>query len=121
MVTTALVIISLLLAGVLLAWVAAVHAAMSAAAAADLAALAGADTARGLRSGEPCDVARTLAQANYASLESCVVETDGQTVMVSAKVPVSIHGLGLELYVATAKARAGAPPLDQSEPGGQRR
>ncbi|MGQ3383956.1 Rv3654c family TadE-like protein [Glutamicibacter sp. TV12E] len=114
-VTTALVIMALLLAGVLLAWVAAVHAAMDAAAAADLAALAGADTARGLRQGDPCGVARSLAQANNAMLESCIVEADGQTVAVSAKVPVSFHALGIELYAARAKARAGAPPLDQTE------
>lgn len=118
-VTTALVIVALLLAGATLAWVAAVHAAMNAAAAADLAALAGADTARGLRPGDPCEVARSLAQMNHVSLETCIVEPDGQTVMVSAKVPVSFQALGLELYSATAKARAGAPPLDQAEPGRQ--
>ncbi|UYQ76718.1 hypothetical protein OF385_11870 [Glutamicibacter sp. JL.03c] len=120
-VTAALVIVALLLAGAILAWVAAVQAAMNAAAAADLAALAGADTARGLRPGNPCEVASSLAQANQASLETCIVEPDGQTVTVSAKVPVSFQALGLELYSATAKARAGAPPLDQAERDGQAR
>lgn len=117
-VTTAIVIVALLLVGALLAWVAAVHAGMNAASAADLAALAGADTARGLREGNPCEVAASLAQANNATLESCLVEADGQTVIVSTRVPIFFHALGLELFAATAKARAGAPPLDQTEPSG---
>lgn len=110
---TALVVIALLLTGALLAWVAATHAAMNAASAADLAALAGADTARGLRPGDPCAVAGELAAANNAQLESCVVEADGQTVMVSAKVGITMEIMGFELFPARAKARAGAPPLDQ--------
>ena len=112
-VTTALVIIALLLTGALLTWVAAVHAAMTAASAADLAALAGADTARGLRPGDPCGVAGELANANKAQLESCLVEADGQTVMVTAKVPIASQIMGFEIYAAKATARAGAPPLDQ--------
>jgi len=109
---TALMITAVLLTGAILAWVAASNAAMHAASAADLAALAAADTARGLRAGEPCTVARSLAEANGADLESCAVETGGASVRVVVSVPVGFSSMGIELYAARAKARAGAPPLD---------
>lgn len=111
--TTALVIVALLLTGALLAWAAAVRAAMTAASAADLAALAAADTARGLRPGDPCGVASELAAANKAHLDSCLVEADGQTAAVTARVGIASEIMGFEIYSATARARAGAPPLDQ--------
>ncbi len=109
---TALVVVALLIAGAVLAWVAATRAAMQAASAADLSALAAADTARGLRPGEPCKVAALLAQSNGAQLASCTVEPDGQSVRVTTHVPVGFRAMGIELYLAESQARAGAPPLD---------
>ena len=109
----ALVAAAALLASGILLWASAGRAAMQAAAAADLAALAAADTARGLRPGDPCTVAADVARANHASLAECTVEPDGITVRVAASVPVGFSALGLELHQATAKARAGAPPLER--------
>ncbi|MEG2577592.1 MULTISPECIES: Rv3654c family TadE-like protein [Actinomycetes] len=109
---TALVVVALLIAGAVLAWVAATRAAMQAASAADLSALAAADTARGLRPGDPCTVAALLAESNGALLAACTVEPDGQSVRVTTNVPVGFRAMGIELYLAEAQARAGAPPLD---------
>lgn len=111
-VSVALVVIALILTGAILLWVAATDASMKAATAADLAALAAADTARGLRPGSPCAVAQGLASANHAQLVQCEVESTG-TVGITVSVPVSFQTLGITLYSATARARAGAPPLDQ--------
>ena len=110
---TALVTAALLLAAGILAWSAVTRAAMQAASAADLAALAAADTARGLRAGDPCPAAGLLASANEARLESCVIEADGTTVRVQVSVAITFSALGIEFPAASAQARAGAPPLTQ--------
>ena len=110
---TALVIAALLLAAGILAWSAVTRAAMQAASAADLAALAAADTARGLRVGDPCAAAGLLASANDARLDSCAIEADGTTVRVQVSVAMTFSALGMEFPAASAQARAGAPPLTQ--------
>ena len=80
-----------------------------AAAAADLAALAAADAARGLAPGEPCTVAAEVAARNDARISSCSIE-GGDTVQV-----------GTELHTrspfgtATGLARAG-PPAGEGTP-----
>lgn len=79
-------------------------AASRAAAAADLAALAGADAARGITAGEPCDVARDIAARNHARVISCFVGP-GETVQVGTEMN-SGHWLGR----ARGLARAGPPP-----------
>lgn len=108
---TAMVLASLILVIGILALSAASAAAMKAGTAADIAALAGADTARGLRSGEPCSVAAALASANNAVMDSCTVESDGKTVRVSVHVDVRLGPISQSIYQATARARAGAPAL----------
>ncbi len=110
---TALIIAALLLTVGILAWSAVTRAAMQAAGAADLAALAAADTARGLRAGDPCAAAQLLAAANDARLDSCLIEADGSTVSVQVSVLISFSAVGFEFPAARAKARAGAPPLTQ--------
>lgn len=106
-----LVIVALLAAGCVLLFVAASHAATQAGTAADLAALAAADTARGIRHGAPCAVAEMLSRANGAVLEECAIEPTGDTVRVKVSVPVSFGFAGIQLYPATAVARAGPPHL----------
>ncbi|WPR63799.1 Rv3654c family TadE-like protein [Glutamicibacter protophormiae] len=108
---TALAVTALLLAAGILAWSAVTRAAMQAASAADLAALAAADTARGLRVGDPCAAAGLLASTNAARLDSCTVEADGTTVRVQVSVAITFSALGIEFPAASAQARAGAPPL----------
>jgi len=76
-----------------------------AATAADLAALAAADTVRELRSGEPCAVAAEVAARNGAVLASCTVDTGERTVQVETRVPVPLLP-----QPATGHARAGPPP-----------
>ena len=80
-------------------------AASKAATAADLAALAAADAARGLAAGDPCRVAEDLAVRHGAILTSCrVLGLGADTVQVEVAVGTSLpwpaHGL----------ARAGPPP-----------
>ncbi|WP_189014245.1 Rv3654c family TadE-like protein [Paenarthrobacter histidinolovorans] len=75
-----------------------------AASAADLAALAGADAARGLTSGEPCEVAASVVGQHNATLTSCVV-TGGEIVEVVTELPYPFN-----VGVATGHARAGPPP-----------
>ncbi|MCB5282905.1 Rv3654c family TadE-like protein [Arthrobacter sp. ES1] len=75
-----------------------------AATAADLAALAAADTARGISPGEPCAVAAEVAHRNGARVLSCV-QGGGNTVQVRTELEVR-----LPLGVATGLARAGPPP-----------
>jgi secretion/DNA translocation related TadE-like protein len=53
-------------------------------AAADLSALAAADTARGLSEGEPCATAEVVASANRAQLVSCAVHEDIVRIEVTA-------------------------------------
>lgn len=82
--------------------------AFRAAAAADLAALAAADAARGITAGEPCRVAEEVARRNGAQLLSCS-EGAGSTVLVRTGLST-----GTVLGTATGSARAGPPP----DPGG---
>lgn len=74
------------------------------AAAADLAALAGADAARGLTPGDPCGVAAEVAAHHGVRLASCEVMR-GEVVEVSTELS------GHYLYgTATGRSRAGPPP-----------
>jgi secretion/DNA translocation related TadE-like protein len=75
-----------------------------AASAADLAALAGADAARGLTSGEPCAVVSEVLAHHNATLSSCVV-TGGEVVEV-----VTELAYPFSWGVATGHAKAGPPP-----------
>ena len=79
-----------------------------AAAAADLAALAGADAARGITTGDPCLVATATAEKNDARLLSCSVTGPG-----IVEVTTELHQ-GSPLGAASGRARAGPPPR---EPG----
>lgn len=78
--------------------------AFRAAAAADLAALAAADAARGITPGEPCAVAADVARRNGARVLSCS-EGTGSTVQVRTELEVRTPVGG-----ATGLARAGPPP-----------
>lgn len=85
-----------------------------AARAADLAALAGADTARGLNPGDPCTVAEQVTARNGAILEECLVGGEfPDEVRLSVSRSVSIAVLPAQLNVpqlrASADARAGPP------------
>jgi len=75
-----------------------------AASAADLAALAGADAARGLTSGEPCAVAADVVGHHNVTLASCTV-TGGEVVEIATEMPNPFNW-----GVATGHARAGPPP-----------
>ena len=77
-----------------------------AATAADLGALAGADAARGLTTGEPCDVAHEVVVRQQATMVSCAIEgSDRDVVGVLASVE-----LPAPWGTATRRARAGPPP-----------
>ncbi|GAB2763230.1 Rv3654c family TadE-like protein [Sinomonas soli] len=78
-------------------------------AAADLAALAAADTERGLRPGAACATAQSVAELNGAALASCSVEKPGSTVRVTVELDT-----GALWGPAVGRARAGPPP----SPGG---
>ena len=80
-----------------------------AAKAADLAALAAADTARGLASGVPCDVARAVAQENGAVLDHCDLVTPEQTT-VDVRTSIALFGPLEPLGPAVGVSRAGPPP-----------
>ena len=71
-----------------------------AAGAADAAALAAADVAAGILPGSPCPVAATVAAANAARLDGCLI--DG----VTATVRVTTSVLG---FAVAARATAGRP------------
>lgn len=80
-----------------------------AAKAADLAALAAADVARGLSPGVPCDVAARVAADNGAQLSECAVVAPENTIVdVTAviELPQPLASLG----PATGVSRAGPPP-----------
>ncbi len=77
-----------------------------AAAAADLAALAAADAARGITAGQPCAIAAEVARRNNARVLSCT-EGSGETVQVRTELNV-----GTVLGAATGLARAGPPPSE---------
>lgn len=70
---------------------------------ADAAALAAADVAVGLAPGEPCAVARRVAEANGVVLASCVL--DGVDATVQTR--VELNG-----FVISARATAGTPRVD---------
>lgn len=106
-------LVSLLL--LVLALSSAVLARHRAEAAADLAALAGADVVVGRAAGEPCARAEQVLLAHGAASAGCVVADDG-SVLVSAT--VSPSGLAGVLGPARAQARAGqateaAPGLEE--------
>lgn len=76
--------------------------------AADLAALAAADTARGLVPGDPCQIARDVASVNGADLLECtVIEPELTTVEVT--VGVDLPGVLSPLGQAENVSRAGPP------------
>ncbi|MGO1181702.1 MAG: Rv3654c family TadE-like protein [Micrococcaceae bacterium] len=83
------------------------HAAIAAAksaAAADLAALAAADAARGLMLSEPCVLAERTATRHGAQLVTCEI-ADGGIARVTTTVETR-----LPIWNATGEARAGPPP-----------
>lgn len=80
-----------------------------AAKAADLAALAAADSARGLAGGVPCDVAAAVARENAAALDGCrLVAPDNTTVEV--RTSIALSGPLARLGPARGISRAGPPP-----------
>ncbi|MBG6084161.1 Rv3654c family TadE-like protein [Zhihengliuella flava] len=86
--------------------------------AADLAALAAADAARGLASGEPCAVAAAVAKWHGADLSECLQR--GQIVDVTTSIPWAanlplLDAAGLAAHVT---ARAGPPPAWGVDPSG---
>lgn len=80
-----------------------------AAKAADLAALAAADSARGLAGGVPCDVARGVAQDNGAVLDHCELVTPERTT-VDVRTSIALFGPLKPLGPAVGISRAGPPP-----------
>lgn len=78
-----------------------------AATAADLSALAAADTLRGLSEGEPCANAARIAQENGANLAACTEPSRPDTMDVRVSVPIT--GPFAFLGDAKGQARAGAP------------
>lgn len=99
-----LLCVGILAVGMLASAAVARHRAQSAA---DLAALAAADVALGLRAGEPCRLAAEVAGANSARLTACVLHDDGSVQVV---VQVSPAGWSAALGDAAAQARAGQAP-----------
>ncbi|RJN33193.1 hypothetical protein D3250_01720 [Nesterenkonia natronophila] len=82
--------------------------------ASDLAALAAADTARGLNSGDPCTVAEQVAQRNGSMLAECTVGGEFPTevtVTVAREVESALlpDALPLGPLTATVSSRAGPP------------
>lgn len=96
-----------LLAGIV-ALVQAQVAGSRAATAADLAALAGADAARGLAVGDPCGVAADVVVRHGAQLASCTVLGPLRN-MVEVRTVITVPGLP---WQAAGRARAGPPPDD---------
>lgn len=78
--------------------------------AADLAALAAADVARGLASGEPCAAARRVAEANGAQLKGCCPPSERGEVY-DVRVEVALPAWLGRFGPVTGLARAG-PPRD---------
>ncbi|WP_104116372.1 Rv3654c family TadE-like protein [Arthrobacter sp. B1805] len=102
----ALALLTLLLIAAAVLLLQAASAASKAATAADLAALAAADVARGLSAGDPCSVAGSVAQRQGAALRDCSI---GATGAGTAQIRVSVPVEGL-LPDAVGAARAGPPP-----------
>lgn len=81
-----------------------------AATAADLAALAGADAARGLSSGQPCTIAAAVAGRNGASLAGCALPSE-LSGTVDVRVTIPIEGPFAFLGSAESLSRAGPPAV----------
>ncbi|GAA4372961.1 Rv3654c family TadE-like protein [Paeniglutamicibacter cryotolerans] len=119
---TALVagLVALILMGIVavLAVGAAAEAGARAGTAADLAALAGADAARGITAGEPCSVAAATAVRNGARIAGCRRSGAGGSI-VEVSVLVSWGGAfsGLGELHGTSRARAGPPASPWTLPG----
>ncbi|MGV0108630.1 MULTISPECIES: Rv3654c family TadE-like protein [unclassified Arthrobacter] len=101
-----LALLALLLIGSAGLLLQAASAASKAATAADLSALAAADTARGLAVGEPCTVAAEVAARHGATVQDCTVEATGEGT-VTVRVRIDLAGV---LPDAVGAARAGPPP-----------
>jgi secretion/DNA translocation related TadE-like protein len=76
--------------------------------AADLAALAAADTARGLVAGDPCAVAERVARANGAELVRCALVAP-ERVVVDVRTVVRLDGPLAQWGPASGVSRAGPP------------
>lgn len=76
--------------------------------AADLSALAAADAARGLREGEPCEVAAQVAEDNETHLAGCAAPS-GRQGTIDVRVTSKISGPFAFLGDADAISRAGPP------------
>ncbi|MEX3610418.1 Rv3654c family TadE-like protein [Rothia sp. LK2588] len=76
--------------------------------AADLAALAGADSARGLRSGDPCQAVHEVAAVNGAKVLACSLPPQLEAV-VDVRVSYPVRGPAAWLGEAQAVSRAGPP------------
>lgn len=101
-----LALLALLLIGSAGLLLQAASAASRAATAADLSALAAADTARGLTAGEPCVVAAEVAARHGATVQDCAVGATGEGT-VTVRVRIDLAGV---LPDAVGAARAGPPP-----------
>lgn len=99
----------LILFAVIAGVIAVVSAQHRAYAAADLSALAAADSARGMSSGEPCAVAAEIARANRAVLVGCA-QPEGRSGTVDIRVQTRINGPYAFLGPAEGTSRAGPPP-----------
>lgn len=77
--------------------------------AADLAALAAADTARGLTAGDPCATAARVARDNGARLELCRL-LEPERVVVDVRTEVGLAGPLARWGSAAGVSRAGPPP-----------
>ncbi|KUG62022.1 hypothetical protein AVL61_02775 [Kocuria rosea subsp. polaris] len=76
--------------------------------AADLAALAAADTARGLVAGDPCGTAERVARENGARLERCEL-LEPERVVVDVRTTVALDGPLARIGSARGVSRAGPP------------
>ncbi|MFI7584906.1 Rv3654c family TadE-like protein [Kocuria sp. M1N1S27] len=76
--------------------------------AADLAALAAADTARGLVAGDPCGTAARVAGDNGARLELCEL-VEPERVVVDVRTTVALEGPFARIGPARGVSRAGPP------------
>lgn len=76
--------------------------------AADLAALAAADTARGLVPGDPCRTAERVARDNGARLEQCEL-VEPERVVVDVRTTVALDGPLARFGDARGVSRAGPP------------
>ncbi|MFW0109149.1 Rv3654c family TadE-like protein [Rothia sp. P13129] len=81
--------------------------------AADLSALAAADTLRGLRAGEPCNIAERVGQAQGATWVHCVI-VEHQPGSVDIRVRVPVNGAFSWLHEVEATSRAGSPEVSKN-------